>query len=105
MPDGGVITVSTREEAGFAEVSVLDTGEGIKPEHLGKVFDPLFTTKTKGTGLGLAVCHRIVSQHGGFIEVKSRAGMGTVFKVRLPVSNNGGLAREEMVQEAFNASK
>ena len=104
MPDGGVITVSTKEEAGFAEVSVLDTGDGINPEHLDKVFDPLFTTKAKGTGLGLAVCHRIVSQHGGFIKVKSRPGVGTLFTVKLPVFAHEVPAREELVLEAFNAS-
>ena len=104
MPDGGVITVSTKENAGFAEVAVSDIGGGIKPEHLGKVFDPLFTTKTKGTGLGLAVCHQIVARHGGMIEVKSRPGEGAVFKVKLPVTAHEDRVRGGMAQEALNAS-
>ena len=104
MPDGGVITVSTKENAGFAEVAVSDTGGGIKPEHLGKVFDPLFTTKTKGTGLGLAVCQQIVTRHGGIIEVKSRPGVGAVFKVKLPATAHEDRVRGGMAQEALNAS-
>ena len=94
MPDGGVITVSTTQTDGFAEVTISDTGEGIKPELILKIFDPLFTTKTKGTGLGLAVCQQIVSKHGGRIEVESKLGEGATFKVRLPVSVLDGVAQE-----------
>ena len=94
MPDGGVITVSTTQINGFAEVAISDTGEGIKPEIILKIFDPLFTTKTKGTGLGLAVCQQIVSKHGGTIAVESQQGEGATFKVRLPVSVSEGVAQE-----------
>ncbi|NQW22235.1 MAG: PAS domain S-box protein [SAR202 cluster bacterium] len=94
MQDGGVITVSTVENDGFADVSVSDTGEGIKPEIINKIFDPLFTTKTQGTGLGLAVCQQIVSKHGGTIEVESKPGKGSTFRVRLPLSAVEGLSKE-----------
>ena len=67
------------------EVEVTDTGCGIPEEVLDKVFDPLFTTKAKGIGLGLAVCKSIVNRHGGCIEAKSRVGKGTTFSMRLPL--------------------
>ena len=104
MPDGGVITVSTKVNNGFAEVAVSDTGQGIKPENIGKIFDPLFTTKTKGTGLGLAVCQQIVARHGGMIGVKSRSGVGAVFKVRLPLCVQEDPVQEDMAQEVLNAT-
>ncbi|MBC8280908.1 MAG: PAS domain S-box protein [Chloroflexi bacterium] len=104
MPDGGVITVSIKEEGGFAAVSISDTGEGIKHDFLDKIFDPLFTTKTKGTGLGLAVCQQIVSKHGGLIEVKSRQGVGAMFKVRLPISAHHLGADQISEAEVIHAS-
>ncbi|MBI4411757.1 MAG: PAS domain-containing sensor histidine kinase, partial [Deltaproteobacteria bacterium] len=66
-------------------VDVEDTGEGIDEKVLPNIFAPFFTTKPKGTGLGLALCHRIVEEHEGDIEVKSEKGKGTVFSVYLPV--------------------
>jgi signal transduction histidine kinase len=84
MPDGGELTISTRRVNGFAEAAFSDTGIGIPDENLKKVFDPLFTTKTKGTGLGLAVCQEIVTRHRGTIGVASKPGEGTTFTVRLP---------------------
>ena len=98
MPNGGVITVGTTAANGFAEVVVSDTGEGVKPELITKIFDPLFTTKTKGTGLGLAVCQQIVSKHGGTLEVLSELGVGSSFKVKLPLSVF------EVAQEVENAT-
>lgn len=69
-----------------AEIKVADNGVGIAPANLGKIFEPFFTTKeNRGTGLGLAVCWGIVSEHGGTIEVESRVGRGTTFTVRLPL--------------------
>lgn len=85
---GGTLRLATRSrEPGWVEVEISDTGVGIPPEHLPRIFDPFFTTKEpgKGTGLGLTVCHRIVSQHGGRIEVESQVGEGTTFRVILPV--------------------
>jgi signal transduction histidine kinase len=84
MPDGGELTISTRMVNGFAEVAFSDTGIGIPDENLKKVFDPLFTTKPKGTGLGLAVCQEIVARHSGTIDVASKRGEGSTFMVRLP---------------------
>jgi signal transduction histidine kinase len=68
-------------------VEVIDNGEGIPEEFLGRIFDPFFSTRgpDKGTGLGLMICHRIVSDHGGTIEVRSQVGQGTTFCVRLPL--------------------
>jgi signal transduction histidine kinase len=68
-------------------LEVSDTGSGIPPEHIEQIFDPFFTTKgpDEGSGLGLMVCHRIVSDHGGSIEVRSREGEGSCFSVLWPV--------------------
>ncbi|MDP3039705.1 MAG: ATP-binding protein, partial [Deltaproteobacteria bacterium] len=67
-------------------VVIADTGRGIPSEDLGKVFEPFFSTKRKGTGLGLAIVHQIVEGHGGNIAVDSQEGMGTTFRITLPVS-------------------
>ena len=85
MPEGGKLTVSTREEGKFLEVEITDTGGGIPEETLDKIFEPLFTTRAKGIGLGLAVSKSLVDRHGGHIEVKSKVGKGTTFKVKLPL--------------------
>jgi signal transduction histidine kinase len=67
-------------------VSVADSGEGIAPEHLEKLFIPFFTTKRTGTGLGLAICRRLVEAHGGEIAVQSKLGVGSTFTMRFPMS-------------------
>jgi Signal transduction histidine kinase len=69
---------------------VRDTGIGIPPENLTKIFDPFFTTKDvgRGTGLGLAVCYGILSEHGGRLDVRSSPGTGTTFTIGLPVDDN-----------------
>ncbi|MDD4179425.1 MAG: ATP-binding protein [Candidatus Margulisbacteria bacterium] len=69
----------------FIIIEVSDTGAGIQPERLPKIFDPFYTTKEKGTGMGLAVTYRIIKEHGGTIEVESAAGKGTIFKLCLPI--------------------
>jgi signal transduction histidine kinase len=66
------------------EVSVVDTGPGIREEAQRRIFDPYFTTKPDGTGLGLAICKRLVTMHHGAIAVESFPGTGTAFKVTLP---------------------
>ncbi|MHB9002158.1 MAG: response regulator [Thermoanaerobaculia bacterium] len=97
MPDGGTITLtlttSTREDnlliglgedEPFVHLSVRDTGSGIPPEMLKQVFEPLFTTKRSGTGLGLAVARQVLIQHGGFIYAENAPGGGTAFHIFLP---------------------
>jgi len=85
MPDGGILDVTSGLSAsGEMEVVVRDNGSGIAPENLSRLFDPYFTTKVRGFGLGLTVVERIVQEHGGTIEVASEQGKGTAFTIRLP---------------------
>ncbi len=88
MPHGGTCTITVRgRPAGgrdWVEIVVRDTGVGIKPEELARLFEPFYTTKATGTGLGLAIAYRIVHDHGGTIEVESQPGAGTTVVVRLP---------------------
>lgn len=88
MPDGGQLTVAGADEEEFVIVSIEDTGDGIAPEHLERVMEPLFTTKARGIGLGLAITRAIVAQHGGELSLDSRVGHGTTFNVQLPVALN-----------------
>ena len=85
MPDGGKLTIDTKEKEKFLEIEVTDTGSGMPEEIRNKVFEPLFTTKAKGIGLGLAVCKSIIDRHKGQIEVKSKVGQGTTFNIKLPL--------------------
>ncbi len=80
---GGHITVSTRSEGDFVQVDVADTGPGIAAADLPKIYDPFYSRRPDGTGLGLTIVHRIVDEHGGHIEVESGEA-GTVFRVSLP---------------------
>jgi polar amino acid transport system substrate-binding protein len=91
MQDGGHLRVSTGSEADSAWVWVAfaDTGQGIAPEALPHVFDPFYTTKVEGLGLGLYITRSIVEEHGGRIEVESLLGEGTTFTVWLPAGENG----------------
>jgi len=84
MPNGGEIQIVTSAQNGVVVVEIEDSGEGISPDHLEHLFSPFFTTKTYGTGLGLAVCRRIVEDHGGQIDAHSRVGEGTTMRIRLP---------------------
>ena len=85
MPDGGELIISTRKVDGNVEIAFRDTGVGISADDMKKLFQALFTTKTKGTGLGLAVSQQIVAKHGGSIQATSSPGDGTTFTVRLPL--------------------
>ena len=85
MSEGGKLTIAVREKGKFLEVEIADTGCGIPEEAVGKIFDPLFTTRAKGIGLGLAVCKTIIDRHEGFIEVESQVRKGTTFNIRLPL--------------------
>ena len=85
MPEGGELTVTSMATTpGWVDVSIADTGAGIDVEHSRKVFEPLFTTKAKGIGLGLAITKSMVEGHGGTIEVESEPGKGSTFTVKLP---------------------
>jgi signal transduction histidine kinase len=91
MPSGGKLKVQTWQENGSARIAIGDTGCGIPPENLPKIFDTFYTTKraVHGVGLGLSVCYNIVHQHGGTIAVESEVGKGSTFTVRLPLATRG----------------
>jgi signal transduction histidine kinase len=82
---GGRIELGVERHPGELRVAVRDNGAGIAPEHWGRLFQPYFTTKKHGTGLGLFVTRKLVADHGGSVDFESRPGEGTVFRVRLPV--------------------
>jgi signal transduction histidine kinase len=85
MPYGGSLHLTVRPEGeGQVAVQVADTGVGISPENLKRLFVPFFTTKEEGTGLGLALCYSIVQAHGGKIDVESQVGHGTSFTITIP---------------------
>ena len=86
MPQGGELRVSTFTKADHICIKVMDTGIGIPEEDLERIFEPFFTRKTKGTGLGLANVKRILEEHGGDVEIESRLGTGTTVLIWLPVS-------------------
>lgn len=86
MPGGGKLTLSTAVEGGHVAVVITDTGTGIAPEHMTKLFEPLFSTKTRGIGLGLTITKEILDAFGGTVDVQSTVGVGTTFTVRLPVT-------------------
>jgi len=89
MPNGGTLTISAANRDRDVVVDVTDTGVGIAPENLAKIFEPFFTTKEvgHGTGLGLAVCYGILTEHGGRLDVQSTVGVGTTFTISLPAIN------------------
>lgn len=89
MPEGGKITLSTRKKGDFVRIDVADTGKGMTEEGLGKIFNPFYTTKEKGTGLGIPVCYGIVKDHGGELKYSSRPGKGTTATVLLPIAKEG----------------
>ena len=87
MPQGGTLSLATRVAGKGCVVEIADTGKGIAPEHLEKIFTPFFTTRDNGSGLGLSVSYGIVKDHGGDIEVESAPGLGTRFRILLPGEN------------------
>ncbi len=89
MENGGVLSVEVKNEGTEAVLAVSDTGSGISIENLPHVFDPYFTTKPGGVGLGLANVHKLVEAHGGKVEVSSGSGSGTRFVVRIPETSPG----------------
>jgi PAS domain S-box-containing protein len=107
MPHGGILRIEARnqrlsrgqvsslEPGAYVVVSVIDQGGGIPPENLDKIFDPYFTTKRTGTGLGLTALHSIVRKHGGQVLVSSRVGTGSMFRVYLPACPEQGAGKAD----------
>jgi nitrogen-specific signal transduction histidine kinase/ActR/RegA family two-component response regulator len=99
MPEGGTVTITLTNEqvdgltrlalppGDYVQIAIADTGIGIKAEHLSRIFDPYFTTKQMGSGLGLAAVYSIVSKHRGAIDVESQIGSGATFRIWLPASH------------------
>lgn len=83
---GGAVTLKTRRADGMAEVDVIDRGAGIPAKLLDTIFNPFFTTKPEGVGLGLAIVSKIIDKHGGKIAVESEPGKGSIFRVFLPLA-------------------
>jgi signal transduction histidine kinase len=86
MPEGGELILSASREDGAALIDIIDTGKGIPPEAIDKIFQAYYTSKKGGTGLGLAMTQRIVKEHGGQLTVKSEVGKGSNFQLRLPLN-------------------
>ena len=84
MPEGGSLRVICKPAGRRISIVVADTGSGVKPEHLNRIFDLYFTTKPKGSGIGLSMVYRIVQMHDGEIEIESTPGKGTTFRILLP---------------------
>lgn len=89
MTDAGTVTIRLKHEEDKALIVIEDTGKGIPASHMDKIFNPFFTTKETGTGLGLSVCHQIMHDHNGTIEVNSMEGVGTRVLLRLPLVREG----------------
>ena len=90
MPKGGKLTIAASEMQDSVTISVSDNGEGIPKENLVKLFNPFFTTKAKGQGLGLAVCKRLIEAQGGSITVTSEEGKGSTFTIKVPTTRTAG---------------
>ncbi len=114
MPEGGNIKISISKsfidkyttqinpdlkEGAFVCISFSDTGFGIPEEIRDKIFEPFFTTKPQGTGLGLSTVYNIIKQHGGFINVYSEVGIGTTFKIYLPLSDKAAVVEESISED------
>ncbi|MBI5086285.1 MAG: hypothetical protein HZB13_17020 [Acidobacteria bacterium] len=95
-PEPAAVSVKTRAAVGFVEVAVIDRGEGIKQEHREHIFNPFFTTKPGGVGLGLAITAKIVDEHGGTIRLESELGRGSIFLVTLPLTPPQALKSEQV---------
>jgi len=100
MTSGGTLSVGTRTYGDMIEITIGDSGCGIPQEHLSKIFAPFFTTKSRGTGLGLAVVKKIIERHQGQIDVQSKVGEGTQFFIRLPIKGVTLAAAKKSVEKA-----
>lgn len=99
MPSGGKLSVTVNLEGSFLEIVVSDTGLGIPKENLNKIFNPFFSSKQTGMGLGLSLVKKIITSHKGRIEVESEEGKGTTFKVYLPIQLKVEVKKEEKVRK------
>jgi signal transduction histidine kinase len=93
MPQGGTLTLRTRQDRDFSYVEISDTGMGLTPEECERLFTPYYTSKPHGTGLGLAIVQSVISDHGGTISVRSESGQGTTFVIELPRKTSDEAAR------------
>jgi signal transduction histidine kinase len=94
MPQRGKLTISAKESEGKLVIDFSDTGKGISPNDLPNIFKPFFTTKSKGIGLGLALCQRIIEQHSGSIKAVSKLGKGSIFTIMLPFAKKSGYVKD-----------
>jgi signal transduction histidine kinase len=85
MPDGGILSISSTKENGLVSIRVTDTGVGISRDNLVKLWNTLFTTKSKGMGLGLPICKRFIEAHGGTLSVETTLGKGSTFTATIPI--------------------
>ncbi|GAB6058568.1 ATP-binding protein [Desulfonatronum parangueonense] len=104
MPNGGKLSITAQAEERFIQIKVDDTGKGIPPESMKKLFHPFFSTKPKGTGLGLAVSYKLVQDHGGDITVQSSEGQGTQFTVTLPITQSAQFDENRLSSTHLNNS-
>ena len=104
MPGGGKLKISTslHEESQGQILEIQDTGSGILEEDKGRIFDPFFTRKPEGTGMGLSISRQIVEKHGALMELDSTPGVGTTFRLIFPVGTNLLSAVPQPAAEAFS---
>jgi signal transduction histidine kinase len=95
----GSVSVRVDTRGGFVEMRVADTGAGITPEDKERLFQPHFSTKGRGTGLGLTIAHRVVTEHHGTIRAESNQPQGTVFIVELPLSRQDQQDQDQQVED------
>jgi len=112
MPGGGTVNIGAKNtiikrkgalplpKGNYVEITVEDHGVGIAKEHLGRIFEPYFTTKQKGSGLGLATAYSVIKNHDGYVTVESELGVGTTFHIYLPASKKPAPAKKEAGEEA-----
>ena len=104
MPGGGVLRIATKLDGDYVTIRIEDNGSGIDEESLSKIFEPYFTTKASGTGLGLTVVYKVIKEHRGDIFVSSEQGKGTIFTIKLPVPGNQRRALVDKEDESGDAA-